>query len=151
VWRPCGVEQGWRPYYHGSWTWTEDGWFWVTDEPWGWATYHYGRWLFDGAYGWVWVPGRAWAPAWVAWRWDRSAVGWAPLPPDGKPLAPFWTFVPASRFVGERVEGAAYPAARVPSLLVRTRASAGPARTSAAAASRAPAQNPPALTVHMPR
>jgi hypothetical protein len=121
VWRPSGVEEGWRPYLHGSWTFTEDGWFWVTDEPWGAATYHYGRWSFDGAYGWVWYPGRTWAPAWVAWRWDAEVVGWAPLPPQGHPAWSFWTFVPASHFVGERADAVALPEARVPALLVRTR------------------------------
>ena len=121
AWRPSGVEEGWRPYLHGSWTFTEDGWFWVTDEPWGAVTYHYGRWSFDGAYGWVWFPGRTWAPAWVAWRWDAEVVGWAPLPPDGRPGWAFWTFVPAARFVGERADAVALPGALVPALLTRTR------------------------------
>jgi hypothetical protein len=125
AWRPSGVEPEWRPYLHGSWTWTEDGWFWVTDEPWGWATYHYGRWLFDDESGWVWLPGTTWAPAWVAWRWCDEAVGWAPLPPRGEPLAAFWTFVPAARFVGSRADEAALPGSRVPALLVRTRRRAG--------------------------
>jgi hypothetical protein len=26
----------------------------------------YGRWYFDSFYGWVWIPGRDWGPAWVA-------------------------------------------------------------------------------------
>lgn len=135
AWRPSAVEENWRPYFHGSWTYTEDGWFWVTDEPWGFATYHYGRWLFDGTYGWVWLPGRTWAPAWVAWRWDAEVVGWAPLPPAGAPAIPFWTFVPAGRFVGERAEAAALPEARVPALWARTRPAA--AHAPAAAAERA--------------
>ncbi|GEJ55302.1 DUF6600 domain-containing protein [Anaeromyxobacter diazotrophicus] len=136
AWRPAGVDGDWRPYFHGSWTYTEDGWFWVTDEPWGFATYHYGRWVLDGAYGWVWVPGRTWAPAWVAWRWDREVVGWAPLPPDGPAPLPSWTFVPAARFVGERVEANAFPAARVPALWARTRPSAAHAPGGAGAAAR---------------
>ena len=56
-------------------------WTWVSDEPWGWATDHYGRWLFDRSYGWVWVPGPIWGPAWVVWRAGGGVVGWAPLPP----------------------------------------------------------------------
>ena len=60
----------------------EDGWLWASDEEWGWATCHYGRWFFDDRYGWVWVPGRDWAPAWVAWRFGGGYVGWAPLPPQ---------------------------------------------------------------------
>src|SRR5262249_17951723 len=51
------------------------------DEPWGWATYHYGRWVFDPALGWVWIPGYDWAPAWVTWRFGGGDVGWAPPPP----------------------------------------------------------------------
>lgn len=125
AWRPAAVDPGWQPYRQGSWTYTEDGWFWVSDEPWAVVTYHHGRWDFDGRYGWIWYPGRTWAPAWVAWRWDLEVVGWAPLPPDGRPAAAFWTFVPASRFVGERAEVAALPAARIPALLVQTRSSAG--------------------------
>ena len=52
----------WRPYCNGHWERTEDGWYWVSDEPWGWATYHYGRWDFDPAIGWYWVPQTQWAP-----------------------------------------------------------------------------------------
>jgi hypothetical protein len=132
-WRPAGVGPEWRPYFHGSWTYSEDGWFWVSAEPWGWATYHYGRWLFDGSFGWVWVPGRVWAPAWVTWRWSEDAVGWAPLPPSGPPLVAFWTFVPRRRLLGERMEDAALPPGQVPALLVRTR----PATAATAAAWRA--------------
>jgi hypothetical protein len=45
AWRPR-VAVGWRPYYYGRWEWTNEGWLWVSDEPWGWAAYHYGRWAF---------------------------------------------------------------------------------------------------------
>jgi hypothetical protein len=137
AWRPTGVGDDWRPYLRGSWTYTEDGWFWVTDEPWGFATYHYGRWFFDAVYGWVWLPGRTWAPAWVAWRWDAEVVGWAPLPPEGAPALASWTFVPARHFVGERAEEKALPAARVPALWVRTRPR-GPTSPAAAAQRVAP-------------
>jgi hypothetical protein len=54
----------------------------VSYEPWGWATYHYGRWAYDPHYGWLWVPGSVWAPSWVAWHQGNGWVGWAPLPPD---------------------------------------------------------------------
>ncbi len=80
-WRPHGVAVGWRPYSVGHWVYTDEGWLWASDEPYGWATYHYGRWYEDGRYGWVWVPGRTWAPAWVAWRHGGGCAGWAPLPP----------------------------------------------------------------------
>jgi len=51
-------------------------------EPWGWATYHYGRWVNLDGTGWCWVPGYTWAPAWVSWRYGDGYCGWAPLPPD---------------------------------------------------------------------
>jgi hypothetical protein len=79
-WAPR-VERGWRPYTRGQWVMTDDGWFWDSDEPFGWATYHYGRWVNDAYYGWVWVPGTEWAPAWVSWRHGNGYTGWAPLPP----------------------------------------------------------------------
>lgn len=114
VWRPH-VAAGWRPYYYGRWEWTSEGWFWVSDEPWGWAAYHYGRWAFDGAYGWVWIPGYQWAPAWVSWRWSGDVVGWAPLAPGLSVYVtsyPFydawWTFVPSVSFVSVPVYSVAY-------------------------------------------
>jgi len=81
VWRPGGVDSDWRPYTDGHWVWTDDGWYWASDEPWAWATYHYGRWYCDDTYGWVWMPGYEWAPAWVEWRYGDDCVGWAPLSP----------------------------------------------------------------------
>jgi hypothetical protein len=81
-WYPAYVDQGWRPYSSGHWVWTDDGWYWESEEPWAWATYHYGRWSWDSYYGWVWVPGVEWSPAWVAWREGGGYVGWAPLSPE---------------------------------------------------------------------
>lgn len=80
-WRPARVEAGWRPYSSGYWQRTDAGWYWVSDEPWGWATYHYGRWDFTEQYGWYWVPQTQWAPAWVSWHSGGGYVGWAPLQP----------------------------------------------------------------------
>lgn len=121
AWRPCVVGPGWRPYFHGSWRWTREGWFWVSAEPWGAVTYHYGRWLFEPSQGWVWLPGKTWAPAWVRWRSNHEVVGWAPLEPDGPTYSAFWTFVPAARLEGEEVEAIALPPPRVPALLLRTK------------------------------
>jgi hypothetical protein len=81
-WRPTITVAGWRPYLDGCWVWSSLGWAWQSNEPFGWATYHYGRWVNLASYGWVWVPGSEWAPAWVAWRQSRDCVGWAPLPPE---------------------------------------------------------------------
>lgn len=81
VWRPYNTYRDWRPYTEGRWEWTYNGWYWVSYEPFGWATYHYGRWFFDDYYGWVWMPDSEWGPSWVEWRYDDYYIGWAPLPP----------------------------------------------------------------------
>lgn len=82
-WRPIDVPTGWRPYTVGHWEWTDCGWYWVSDEPWSWACYHYGCWVLDPVDGWVWVPGTEWAPAWVVWREAPDYIGWAPCGPSG--------------------------------------------------------------------
>ena len=71
----------WRPYSDGYWAYTDVGWTWVSYEDFGWATYHYGRWTNLADYGWLWVPGYEWGPAWVSWRTGGDYIGWAPLPP----------------------------------------------------------------------
>jgi hypothetical protein len=81
AWRPTHVRVGWRPYMFGHWAWTDYGWYWISDEPFGWAAYHYGRWYYDDYYGWIWIPDRTWGPAWVEWRYNDDYLGWAPLPP----------------------------------------------------------------------
>ena len=104
----------WRPYTNGHWVYTDAGWTWISDEQFGWATYHYGRWIRLRSVGWVWVPGEHWAPAWVSWRTGNDYVGWAPLPPEAQfdrqtgirnwadnyyDIGPEqYTFVPASEF-----------------------------------------------------
>jgi len=82
AWCPLDVSAGWRPYTVGRWAYTDYGWMWVAEDPWGYVPYHYGRWTFDSYYGWVWIPGDVWAPAWVSWRYGDGWIGWAPLPPD---------------------------------------------------------------------
>ncbi len=81
-WRPNNVDQNWRPYSDGRWLYTDAGWTWDSDEPYGWAVYHYGRWADVDQVGWVWVPGLEWGPGWVSWRHSSRYVGWAPLPPE---------------------------------------------------------------------
>jgi Family of unknown function (DUF6600) len=121
VWTPRHVAADWRPYTRGRWVFSDDdGWLWASDEEGGWATCHYGRWFFDDRYGWVWVPGRDWAPAWVAWRFGGGYVGWAPLPPQFRSNAGVgfrvgdvdfdawltprqYVFVPERHFVDSRV------------------------------------------------
>lgn len=83
-WRPAHAGVGWRPYANGYWRRTDAGWYWVSEEPWGWATYHYGRWDFHANFGWIWLPQTQWAPAWVSWREGGGYVGWAPLRPSAR-------------------------------------------------------------------
>lgn len=100
----------WRPYLYGQWVWTSYGWTWASDEPFGWATYHYGRWAFGPSLGWMWVPGYTWGPAWVTWRYGEGAVGWAPLYPgyvSWTTSYPYhlshWIFVGPTHFYGHPI------------------------------------------------
>src|SRR5690242_7452589 len=86
-WRPTDISTGWSPYTLGHWEWTDAGWYWASDEPFGWACYHYGQWILDPTYGWVWLPGTQWAPAWVVWREAPDYIGWAPCGPGGAVFA----------------------------------------------------------------
>ncbi len=82
-WKPNAANRaGWRPYTDGQWAWTDYGWTWKSNEPFGWAAYHYGRWARVKRLGWIWQPGTEWGPAWVAWRRSEDYIGWAPLPPE---------------------------------------------------------------------
>lgn len=120
AWKPRDVNPDWRPYQKGRWAHTDQGWYWVSDEPWGWATYHFGRWFVDALAGWTWIPGRQWAAAWVVWREGKGLAGWAPLGPDGKYLAPDFLFVPKER-LGEPVEGVQLPPGRSGQALMVTK------------------------------
>ena len=111
VWVPTGVDENWRPYTRGRWIYTDRGWTWVSDEPFGWATYHYGRWGFSNRIGWFWVPGNRWGPAWVSWRQSNDYLAWAPLPPAydrgglninisiGNTPSYYWSVVPSRYFL----------------------------------------------------
>jgi hypothetical protein len=130
VFQPLEAERSrsWRPYTNGRWVYTDAGWTWVSEEPFGWATYHYGRWTRLRGIGWVWVPGEEWAPAWVSWRKGNDYVGWAPLPPEARfdrrtgihnwadnyyDIGPDqYCFVPTDQFSACRVETAVVPAER---------------------------------------
>jgi len=76
-WRPR-VEVAWQPYSRGYWRHTPVGYTWVSHDPWGYVTHHYGSWDYHSAHGWLWYPGRVWAPARVHWYWGPSYVGWCP-------------------------------------------------------------------------
>jgi hypothetical protein len=86
VWVPNGSEVGpdFSPYETaGHWAYDDTDYVWASDYDWGWAPFHYGRWVY-GASGWVWIPGRVYAPAWVDWRIGAEGypyVGWGPAYP----------------------------------------------------------------------
>jgi hypothetical protein len=105
VWSP-NVDGGFRPYFtNGHWAMTQYGNTWMSDYIWGWACFHYGRWLFDDYYGWLWLPGQDWGAAWVMWRTGAGFFGWAPLSPNYTfkenlgadnyaPPGDWWVFLP---------------------------------------------------------
>ena len=52
--------------------------YWVPTEPWGWIPYHLGIWQWDAKKGWYWIPGSAFAPAWVDWAFFGGYCAWRP-------------------------------------------------------------------------
>jgi uncharacterized membrane protein YgcG len=83
VWRPDATAVGvdFTPYESGgSWVYTDAGWAFSCEYPWGWLPFHYGRWAWFHGY-WGWVPGHRWGPAWVDWRHGGDVIGWRPRPP----------------------------------------------------------------------
>jgi len=102
VFRPRVNSVAWRPYEDGHWEASYAfGWVWVSNEPFGWITDHYGFWFRDDFQGWVWQPYGAWAPSWVAWVQVGNFVGWAPLAPEGTPISDqvpdgMFTYMPIS-------------------------------------------------------
>lgn len=122
AWAPRDVAPAWRPYMDGNWAWTDMGWTWISDEPFGWATYHYGRWVLDPVYGWLWIPGDEWAPAWVSWREADDYIGWAPLAPRRVELLPAsYVFVPARQFLAPDLFAYAVPVVESVRFFPRTR------------------------------
>jgi hypothetical protein len=91
VWVPSktAVGEDFAPYVSaGHWAIDADeNYVWQSDyDPtFGWVVFHYGRWVWSSpSSGWVWIPGRRYAPAWVVWRVGDPGydyVGWAPMPP----------------------------------------------------------------------
>ena len=130
MWIP-DVDGDFRPYAtRGHWVLTEYGNTWVSDYPWGWATFHYGRWVFDDYYGWAWVPGYEWAPAWVSWRQTEGYYGWAPLTPNisvnlsfgGGYTIPdnYWVFAPQNYINSPRIYNYYVPHTRVVNIIRNT-------------------------------
>jgi len=119
VWQPREYNRQWSPYYDGHWVYTDMGWAWVSDYQWGAIPYHYGTWVNDPYVGWVWIPGRVWAPAWVVFRTTPDYIGWAPVPPGfsvgmsidmGGPGG--FIFVSSHDFLAPRLRSAIIPVER---------------------------------------
>ena len=82
VWRPSSNDLypagSWRPYYLGQWREVSGQLFWVPQESWGWVPYHLGLWIWNKKQGWLWIPGSAFSPAWVAWNFHMGYCCWRP-------------------------------------------------------------------------
>src|SRR6266571_1254489 len=58
-WHPRATSADWAPYRDGYWSNNYAvGLTWVSNERWGWAPYHYGRWAHVNQ-NWYWVPAEA--------------------------------------------------------------------------------------------
>ena len=103
VWRP-DAGPDWRPFVYGHWVYSNEGWVWDSDEPFGWIVCHYGNWFYDEDQGWVWLPGNTWSPARVKWHVTDNEIGWEPLYPELRPghhwnkIHMQWTFCPVQFF-----------------------------------------------------
>lgn len=121
VWSPHDVL--FRPYALGR--WTVDGRHWTyhganaVDE----LTAHYGHWIDDPLYGWIWKPDGAWRPSAVAWRFGDGHVGWAPLDPDGNAPgnAVDWVFVRGVDAVAENLALVRLPPIASVDLMAKTK------------------------------
>ena len=96
-------DQSYVPYSNGYWTNTNYGFTWVSGDPFGWATDHYGHWVW--ANRWIWVPNTVWGPAWVQWREGPGYVGWAPAVDGAGSYVPDnqWRFVAARNLLAPDV------------------------------------------------
>lgn len=95
-WRPVHVHTGWTPFSSGVWHVRWGDHVWISHEPFGYVTHHYGNWIFTANH-WYWAPpvtrrmiraglplfhiGLAWYPGRVAWIHAATHVGWFPLSP----------------------------------------------------------------------
>jgi hypothetical protein len=122
VWVPdrTVVGDNFSPYVTaGHWALDSDNnWVWVSDYPFGGVVFHYGRWTW-GSYGWSWIPGYRYAPAWVEWRvptGEYDYLGWAPMGPEyiwsgglavslWYPSPYYWVFCPSAYIFAPRPYG----------------------------------------------
>jgi hypothetical protein len=91
VWRPspnlavsviAGEPPVYVPYSNGQWINTDAGWYFKAPTRYEEICHHHGRWVYSPALGWIWTPGRVWAPAWVEWREHDNYIAWTPIPPS---------------------------------------------------------------------
>lgn len=102
AWTPSRLAAGWAPFNDGRWYWQDPwGWSWISNDRWGYATSHYGRWTPHRS-RWYWVPARPrtrvrYAPAVVEFVRVRDHVGWFPLHPRDRHI-PWWERRDRQRF-----------------------------------------------------
>ena len=77
-------EDEWTPYQNGYWSHDANNLvIWISFDPWGWLTDHYGCWRFHNVYGWIWAPFEGsefkYHAHCVSWFDDgQGFVGWYP-------------------------------------------------------------------------
>jgi Family of unknown function (DUF6600) len=131
AWVPTAVPTGWHPYPPCHWVNTKQyGWYYNDETRWGQVVHHYGRWTHDAQFGWIWVSGSEFSPAWVLWRTSPQWIGWAPLSPDAdlqdvanQPAGSDtgWIFMETQKFdQGCTGAGVVAPAANIPVILGQT-------------------------------
>lgn len=87
-WYAPRVAPEWRPYSNGYFTYVARyGYTWVSHDPFGYVTHHYGAWSFRPGYGWLWWPGNVWSAHRASFATVGSTVMWAPLDPWGRPAS----------------------------------------------------------------
>jgi hypothetical protein len=144
VFRPRVSFVAWRPYQEGFWVPSDSwGWVWISSEPFGWATYHYGNWMYDTFQGWVWVPGLDWGPAWVSWQVADQYAGWAPLGPHGSDLGGVpgigYTYVPMSQLAATNLKAQIVPSEVIAPKLTMAKSANNPVTKSGVTINRGPA------------
>ncbi len=78
-------DEAWAPYRNGYWAQSDtlNSLVWISFDPWGWMTEHYGFWRYHQVYGWLWSPFNqanfSYHPYCATWFDDGSNyVGWYP-------------------------------------------------------------------------
>ena len=82
IWVPKAnkEQKDWKPYQNGMWQdYDGENYLWVSSEPFGDITFHYGRWQWNPLFKWYWIPGDVWGPAWVNVYWLGDDMYWSPM------------------------------------------------------------------------